>query len=1138
MNEAEFQCSVDSEVCASLLGSAAKDIYVSPNGKDSPRCGNSSDPCLTLNHAVEEKSVSDDVIRIDGRSGNISLLRPIVIKPNSPQFNITFTSFNGTARILAVRKDGDSFVKDEIPYAYRYAKLTVTIRDLRFFNVYLFDFRYGYMKGWGHRFYVTSQRCIFNYDSYVNGSSYISMNHGFSYTILIQDSSVGGNGKIGMLKLGKESDYADGLTLNVENSTFRDLSFFLLNAAFFALPGNLFLSIKRSDFESKMKSQNTVFFDTGRFNTQKISIKHSIFNGLSSVLKASGKINLELTNSDFVKNRGMQGTAIALNANDDEAVKISNCTFIGNRAISQAMCGDGKLLGNGGAICVVGQSKLSIENSIFVDNSASCFGDAFYGDVTDIQVRNVTLRSSQLLETSVGMIWYSISSKLSVNGVEFIEADAVKRSRTLYMAQAENFNVGAKGLLFQCPLGSNISYSQQAEGGKVTKVACNFCPKRTYTTETSYATIKNVTDLTEIVYNIECQQCPPGANCSSTIRPQKNFWGYMYKKKAYLTACPPGYCCQNNVECKDLSSCNNQRHGVLCSSCPAGQSQSIFSDKCISDSKCSAWKFWAILSSMCLGFFFLIAYMQDVVSAAINLLNLKSLLEEIHKRFFARKLLNRAENLLIQVSTVQATQGHVERSEVLEERLTNTMPATEPHISNMESSTTSGLIKILFFYYQMNALLITYKTATQVNVFSLIKSFFSDLFNLHTNSATLSELGCPMPGMDTVGKNFVRASLPCMILCLAMIIYILTATFELVTGSKSILERVERFKSRLLVAILQIMLLGYASLTSNIFTLLTCVSLSKGEKVVFIQGNVSCYQKWQYLALSFVLFWSLPLAFSLYKASKRLEKKTLSVKGFFCALVCPLPFAVYSVVKEILTERSTAQVLELQNSNFIATRNDVLEPLLQNKEEKQQQREHKTQQHSQEDQEQNKQRQQQQQNQKQQQQQQQWNIKRQRLLHVLGSSFRPAGKHDGRLSWEPFLILQRLFLLTLHAFITNPIVKSVSLLAAVLAMSKINIVVRPFHSTFLNFINCLYFSFLCVSGVTNTLYACMYVGETAAVGSLLATLGILDVVELVMQLLFPCIATLITVGVVTTKLVQFLYYALSSVFSICKKCMK
>ena len=1134
MNEAEFQFSVVSEVCASFLGSAAKDIYVSPNGKDRPHCGNSNDPCATLNHAVEEMSVSDDVIRIDGKSGNISLLRPIVIKPKSPQFNITFTSFNGTARILAVRKDGDSFVKDEIPYVYRYAKLTVTVTDLRFFNVHLFDFHHGYMKGWGHLFYVTSQRCVFNYASYINGSSYILMNHGFSYTILIQDSSVETNGKTGMLKLGKDSDYADGLTLDVENSTFRDLSFYLLNAAVIVLPGNLFLSVKKSHFESKMKSQNTVLFDTGRFNSQKISIKHSIFNGLGSLLKASGNINLELTNSNFVKNRGIRGTAIALDANDDEAVKISNCKFIGNRAISQAMCGDGKLLGNGGAICVVGKSKLSIESSIFVDNSASCFGDAIYGDVTDIQVRNVTLRSSKLLATSAGMIWYSISSKLSVNGVEFIEADAVKRSRTLYMAQAENFKVGAKGLRFQCPLGSNISYSQQAEGGKVTKVACNFCPKKTYTTEKSYATIKNVTDLTEMIYNIECQQCPPGANCSSTIRPQKNFWGYTYKKKAYLMACPPGYCCQSNVECKDLSSCNNQRHGVLCSSCPTGQSQSIFADDCISDNKCSAWKFWAILSSMCLGFFFLIAYMQDVVSAAINLLNLKSLLEEIRKRFVARKLLNRgAENLLIQVSTLQTTQENAERPEVLEERLTNTMLVNEPHILSMESSTTSGLIKILFFYYQMNALLITYKTATQVNVFSHIKSFFNDLFNLHTNSASLSELGCPMPGMNTIGKNFVRASLPFMILCLAMIFYIVMATFELVSGSRSIREGVERFKSRLLVTILQIILLGYASLTSNIFALLTCVSLSNGEKVVFIQGNVNCYQTWQYLALSFVLFWSLPLAFSLYKASKRLEKKTLSVKGFFFALVCPLPFTVYSVVKEILAERSKAEVLEMQYPNVIGTRNDILEPLLQNTEEQQQQRENKTQQHCQEDQQQNK---QQQQNQKQR--QQQLNIKRQRLLDVLGSSFRFAGKHDGRLSWEPFLILQRLFLLTLHTFITSPIVKSVPLLAAVLAMSKINIVVRPFHSTFLNFINCLYFSFLCVSGVNNTLYACIYVGETAPLGSLLVTLSILDTIELVMQLLFPCVVTLIIVALVITKLVQFLYYALSSVLCISKKCMK
>ena len=895
---------------------------------------------------------------------------------------------------------------------------------------------------------------------------------------------------------------------------------FAINIPILSMKGPIRLSVNSSRFVGNqgirlkngvIESKGTTTTDTTaliaieapnkRYGITKIIIADCIFLNTGYVLKAKNILRVYVSNSKFIGNYGTRGSSVtAFNA---EAIHIIKCTFRGNLVVSKSMCGDTQLSGNGGALLLIGKTSIIIEDSLFENNSASCVGDSVYIDgQKNIELRNTSFKSSKLSGTSSGTIWYSISDKMSFNNVTFEETDTVRRSRTIYTADAKYIAVRNVAPYFACPKGANVNFYPKTKHNTVTKVECNFCPDKTYTLEESYATVTNFNDSHRGIHAAKCQQCPFGATCISKIRPKTNFWGYVYNKKAHLISCPPGYCCQVTEQCRTLESCNVKRRGSLCGQCSEGYAESVFSGKCIQDSQCNAWRFWGITIAFCLWLLLTIAYLQDILAVLFRRLDLKAML-----RCFPLRSNNTNSPMFITTSDFQEEQDSIGQiSPNLDRTISesgshiSTMPGIETQKKQENTSTTSGLIKILFFYYQMNALLVIYKSEYQLFIFNQMKSFFNNLFTFNANSETLSDLGCPFPGMAIVHKRLIKASMPCMMLGLAGGILLIVAVSAKFIKSAVMSNYIASLKNRLLVTILQIILLGYSSLTSNIFSLLTCMSMVSGTKILFIQGNVNCYQTWQFILLSFVIVWSLPLTVALFMASIQVKKKTLTIKGFFSALMFPLPSVIYFTFKRAVRPDETSESIESQSPDDVyypvSPTTDVLEPLIQPTEQAQPQLP---------------------------QQQQQPDL-RAKLLNVLASSFRSIDKDGGRLQWEPVLIAQRLVLLTLHAFLTDPVIKALSMLATVILITCINIAARPFHSMFLNGLNTMYLLFLCMSGITNSVYANIYIGETKPSGPILDTLRVLDIIELAMQLLFPCVAAAAVIMIIITKLFHLLYF--------------
>jgi len=92
--------------------------------------------------------------------------------------------------------------------------------------------------------------------------------------------------------------------------------------------------------------------------------------------------------------------------------------------------------------------------------------------------------------------------------------------------------------------------------------------------------------------------------------------------------------------------------------------------------------------------------------------------------------------------------------------------------------------------------------------------------------------------------------------------------------------------------ILQTMLLGYTALASVSFNLFRCVSIGS-EKRLFYDGNIVCFQWWQYALIAFICVFFVPFVFVLCLGSFKLYIRTISVKKFLLACCLPLPCLLY-----------------------------------------------------------------------------------------------------------------------------------------------------------------------------------------------------------------------------------------------------
>ena len=936
---------------------------------------------------------------------------------------------------------------------------------------------------------LTVKNCLFDFSKYKNGHrSGLIMIHSPQLVLNIEDCKIKTNYAAGILNHQGNGHCMVAISTRI---TFKNTR---IEDALYAVKADLKV-FKHRLFELKiinslLRSRGKYHVATSQFlvvlehqameRAAIIYMENSRFENISvgrntaAVMDIKGVSSVTIKSCTFKDNVGSRGGALSFKL---ASLEILNSQFYDNHARVTKHCAHGNQEGRGGAIFIDDSytgDEFRIYNSSFRTNTADCLGSAVYvGNFHAVSV--IQAYFSTRFTCSAIAVWFSYSYKLHFDRVSFEGREESKPGGELICVNAEKFTSEKHSPHFKCPLRSipNISVSTvnrpQAAFKSSIHVTCNSCPKGEYTLRPSNLSGLDKINSIKNKLQPQCHSCSFGAVCKRGIKPKPNFWGYVHKGKAFMTVCPPGYCCQKSDQCVALNSCSSKRTGRLCGRCKEGYFQSVFTNDCLENEACNAAKFWAVAILICVLLTVLLIFLQDIFLIIVKLLKIGKLVSSAKRICDSlRKCLFTKKDSCELRSVCDGDEQDLVGTDSNDEREGENDEHCEMQKESSSDSRATGLIKIVFFFYQINSILTVYNSIREADYLNNLKFLILSVFNLNFQAPSLStEFHCPVHGMGSTTKVWIRALLPVLCLMLAVVfygfVYILSHFFR---SRQFIKKYSEKAKSRLLIAILQLILLGYSTLTSSTFSLVTCIPLVNGQKVLYIDGEVPCYQNWQIAVIMFISLWAAPLIFALYKLPSYMKKGEISLRGVYIALMLPLPFAFYSVAR-FIKEKCCSKVDNASNDQDRS-------PLIPNDDRKQEP-----------------------------------SVISQ-LLDVIEGPFRRKSddKKDEKLSWEPILLLQRILLSICCTFVLLPGMRSLLLLILIIIFSCMNVYYRPFNSGFLNGTNLIMFFMLCITGIINAFYAFIYEYGIVPEGPLLDTLHILDYLEVGVILIFPAIAVL------------------------------
>ena len=100
------------------------------------------------------------------------------------------------------------------------------------------------------------------------------------------------------------------------------------------------------------------------------------------------------------------------------------------------------------------------------------------------------------------------------------------------------------------------------------------------------------------------------------------------------------------------------------------------------------------------------------------------------------------------------------------------------------------------------------------------------------------------------------------------------------------------FATKLSGGFILVFLFTYQKMAVVTFTLLNCVPIGD-ESVLFIDGTQTCFQKWQYIVMSYAFTCVVPFSAVLLIGPPLLRHRYISLREFFLGCLLPLPALLY-----------------------------------------------------------------------------------------------------------------------------------------------------------------------------------------------------------------------------------------------------
>ena len=448
-------------------------------------------------------------------------------------------------------------------------------------------------------------------------------------------------------------------------------------------------------------------------------------------------------------------------------------------------------------------------------------------------------------------------TSLKSNMFYVISYDALSTKRA-HLSVKENFTI-------ICPLGYKMILNKNccSPAPNKTVTTCSFlsalciqCPPKTYTLDRGE--VDNMTSN-----HITCHDCPVGGNClEGQVTSKPYFWGHESHGEIKFLQCPPQYCCDTD-RCKHYNSCYGNRMGTLCGKCFDGMSESLFDTKCKPNKDCTSVSFWPAISVYLILYLLFFLYQNDIMTF-------------MQKHFIPRLFLSS---------------------------------------KNEKNCKPGGLLKIIFYYYQVVQLLRHFHgSGVKVIFFHKIEAFLSRSLNFLI--VGIPSLHCPFKDLRPIQKTIIIHSVGYSLLTILCFFYvsafiskvvkkITTRSTEEMVSLNELMERrpglkKNHFLGRISGAFVNISLLMYASSTQLCLSLLYCVPLDD-HQILFLDGNIKCYQTFQYFLLAYLISSILPFCLVPVLGSYLLKFRRIGVKQFCAACLFPLPFCcfwLYTLLKE------------------------------------------------------------------------------------------------------------------------------------------------------------------------------------------------------------------------------------------------
>ena len=436
------------------------------------------------------------------------------------------------------------------------------------------------------------------------------------------------------------------------------------------------------------------------------------------------------------------------------------------------------------------------------------------------------------------------------------------------------------------------------------------CPTDAYTFQAGSAVINGNKDHRYSQYDItysrskvHCKVCPLGANCTGSIKVLPNYWGYTNSQddSVRMIRCPDGYCCKGNDMCDGINPCNIKRTGNICGECQKGLSEALFSTECISVEKCIgviALLYYTICVIIYITFLASYKDLQKYVTTKI-----KELYKRIkdHLCLYQKKNGNSnsdehdkklKENIEVNMKT-EKTHTYIQRRR---EKLDNDGSHQENNAPNNKSDDSTKYLQILFFYIQDATLFkvnIPDQTYQKKGTIEKILTFSPQILTL-TYSKVIHT--CFSYAKTPMSKIIFEIFFGFYFIFIIWLLYlILKIASKFLKRTPNIWAK---FKSCLLKALLLGLLFSYQNLVMGAFTLVRCVDVAN-TKVLHIQGDIQCYNWWQYLVICYIIFFIIPVFLAVSHFPYYIKDKFMPVKTFIVSCLFPTPVMLYYVIIEL-----------------------------------------------------------------------------------------------------------------------------------------------------------------------------------------------------------------------------------------------